>query len=401
MEIRQATLDDFEIVNELNGYCYGYNSEANKELHQKHFEHTHKEQYCIEQNNTVIGNARCIPFEQNIRGCWKNMAGIAMVVSAPEVRRRGNIRKLMLFLFEKMYALKMAVSTLYPFKDTFYSSFGYVSGSVSVQVEINPKQFKRWQKLPHGYSIERLPFNEGLEFLKTIHEKAIQEIHGGVRRSEKRWNEFSITRKDWLAVAFNPVGEPEGVIQYQSKGFGSDFPWAEEGKIVIRENYALTPEARHTIYHYLFLHADQINKVLMPLNPNHSNPNTWLQDFYTTSLHSGIIVMDRIIDVQRCLQDLPIEQEGQLTINVVDNHCSWNNRIFELNGKNNRLKIASIEDQDAPLEITIEGLTSLVYGLLSVNDLKTFQWLKSTSKDQIDLLAQWFPLKEPWMMEAF
>ncbi|MBD3189273.1 MAG: GNAT family N-acetyltransferase [Candidatus Heimdallarchaeota archaeon] len=401
MEIRQATLADFEIVNELNGYCYGYSPEANKELHQKHFEHTHKEQYCIEQNNTVIGNARCIPFEQNIRGCWKKMGGIAMVVSAPEVRRRGNIRQLMLFLFKKMHESKMGVSTLYPFKDTFYSSFGYVSGPATVQVEINPKQFKRWRKLPHGYSIERFPFNEGLNFFKNIHEKAIQEIHGGVRRSEQRWNEFLITRKDWLAVVFNASSEPEGVIQYQSKGFGSNFPWAEEGKIAIRENYTLTPEARHTIYHYLFLHADQINKVILPINPNYSSPNPWLQDFYTSSLQTGVIVMDRIIDVQSSLQDLPIEKEGQLVINVIDNFCPWNNREFELKGKNSQLKVSLVEAQNSSLEITIEGLTSLVYGLLSVNDLQTFQWIKGLSKSQRKLLAQWFPLKEPWMMEAF
>ena len=102
VKIRQATKEDFEQVHEITAYSYGFDTLASKEGGMKRWEITYDEQYLAEIDGKITANTRMIPFEQNIRGVWKKMGGIAMVVTDPVFRRKGHIRDIMNFLIKKM-----------------------------------------------------------------------------------------------------------------------------------------------------------------------------------------------------------------------------------------------------------------------------------------------------------
>ncbi|MHA1557232.1 MAG: GNAT family N-acetyltransferase [Candidatus Heimdallarchaeota archaeon] len=401
MKIRQATLKDFDRINELNGYCYGFDAKAVKDRFWLKYEFTFDENYCLEIDNKVVANTRCIPLEQNIRGKWLKMAGIAMVVSDPVSRRKGYVRETMNYLLKKMSDEKYAVTTLYPFKDTFYAAFGYVNAPPSVKMKVNPKFFSKWKRLPKGYSVERLTHTEAFEIYKSIHNKAVNNIHGAVRRSEKRWKEHDGPSPAWYAVAFNEKKEPEGFLRYRSKGFSTGFDWSEDGLITISDMFTLTPYARHALFNYLFLHSDQIIEVAIPMNPNESDLYTWLQNYYKTKLHPDVVFMARIVDVEETLQDMKVPFDGQITVKITDSHISKNNQTFEITAEKNALKISAMGDNPAETEMTIEGLTSLVFGILPATDLEPFNWLTKSKKADIDLLDKWFPMKKPWLTEGF
>ena len=48
VKVRKAKLEDFEVINELNGVCYGFNAAAMSERMLKRFELTYDENYCLE-----------------------------------------------------------------------------------------------------------------------------------------------------------------------------------------------------------------------------------------------------------------------------------------------------------------------------------------------------------------
>ena len=77
--------------------------------------------------NKLLSNARCIPFEQNIRGVFKFMGGVSIVTSTPEKRREGNMKQLLIYMFQKMKEKGQVCSALYPFKDEFYGKIGYIN----------------------------------------------------------------------------------------------------------------------------------------------------------------------------------------------------------------------------------------------------------------------------------
>jgi predicted acetyltransferase len=52
------------------------------------------------------------------------MGGISAVSTYPEARRLGLVKKMFLHHFEQMHKEDVPVSTLQPFKESFYSYFG-------------------------------------------------------------------------------------------------------------------------------------------------------------------------------------------------------------------------------------------------------------------------------------
>ncbi|MBN1328799.1 MAG: GNAT family N-acetyltransferase [Candidatus Heimdallarchaeota archaeon] len=402
MKIRQATLNDFEEINNLTAYCYGFDPLGSKERLLKRWELTYDENFCIEDDKgKIIANTRMITFDQFVRGKSLKMGGIAMVASEPLARRQGNIRESMNFLLNKMYAEKFAVSTLYPFKDTFYANYGYVNGPPEVRMKFNPKYLSRWKSIPEGYRIERLPHEKGFPYLKEIHKKVIPTINGGVLRNDKRWKEYDTPNPVWYLVIFNSKNIVEAVVKYSQKGFMIDFEWAEEGKLTIFESYILTPNARASLYHYLFLHSDQINKIQIPIDDKNSTLYPWLQGYYITELSPTNIWMSRVVNIENTIQGMIAKKSGQIKIKIIDEQISQNNQTFEFTAKDGLLSVKKLGESSFDIEMSIKGLSALVYGFLSVEDLEVFEWIKINSEEKSSILNNWFPLEYSRLTEGF
>ena len=289
-----------------------------------------------------------------------------------------------------------------PFKNSFYAKFNYVSGPPTSSIEINPKWLKKWAKLPDGYKVKRMKPNDGVNFYTEIYSKAILSIHGGVIRSEKRWNEIIQNRKDWLIIVFNSDDIAEGIMYTKSNGYGDQiFGENNIGTIHILDMLFLTPEARHSLFHYIFNFSDQIVKVHLLDNPNEFDYYNWLEDCCLVRKKMNLITMARIIDVSKFLVDLPVENNGIIKIQVKDPLCEWNNHVFELKEKNGKLLVKKLEIIKSDIVITIEGLTSLLYGITPLKDIQYFKWIKGSNKEDLELLEKWFPPMIPCMFEGF
>jgi predicted acetyltransferase len=400
LKIRKATLKDFDRINEITGISYGFDAEAMKERFFKRFEYIFDEYYCYEVDGNIVANIRFISFDQNVRGKIMKMGGIAMVVSDPLYRRKGYVRELMNYLIKKMADEKYAVSCLYPFKDTFYSTFNYVNANPMVLMKFKPELFIRWKNLPNGYSIKRLNHSDGFKYYKELHNKKIPQIHGGVKRSDKRWREFEEGRGNFV-VAFNSKGKAEGIMKFFSKGFSTGFDWSEEGKLSVSGILYLTPKARYALYNYLYMYSDQVVEITSPIYTNESEMYSWFQGYYMVKLDPVNIWQARIINVKETLEGMEVPVDGQVSFNVSDEFCSNNKQTYQITATNGKLTVKELGKQKADLEFSIEGITALVYGLLPTDEIEVFNWLKSDSVKEKQLLDKWFPVIAPILTEGF
>ena len=401
MKVRQAKKEDFDRILDITAYSYGFNAAAARERYQLRFELTQDEQFVVEENGIITANTRCIPFMQNIRGTMKSMEGIAMVASDAESRRKGHIRATMEYLLQKMYKEGVCLSTLYPFKDTFYASFGYVNANPFAQLEIKPQFLRKWKKLPEGYYVKRQPYEEGLEIYKKLHKKFVAKMHGAVERSEKRWKEYQGPSMKWSAIAYNPKGQPEGIMIYSSKGFSVGFSWAEEGTLNIEDFIAISPEAKKSLFNFIFLHSDQINKVYFPMYYYTSELYPWLDGFFMAQIKVNNIWMARVVNVLNALQDLPTNNEGTVKFKLIDEQIKENNSTFEITIKNNAIQIKDLGKEKVNCELTIQGLSAMVYGILTAKELTVFNWINNATSNEIEFLEKTFPLERPWLTEGF
>jgi len=401
MKIRQAKEEDFDKILDVTAISYGFDAERNRERVKKSFDVTFDEEFVVEVDGKITAKARNIHLIQNVRGKLIPMAGISNVATDPISRRKGHSRKLMEYLMQKMYEDDLNVSTLYPFKDTFYAKFGYVDVNPMKQVIINPAQLRKWKTLPEGYSLKQTNDVESFAIYKKIHEEFIGNIHGGVVRGEKRWKEFDQKSRVKVVVVYNPKGKPEGIIRYSIRGFSSGFDWASEGEINVHEFFYLSNKAKIALLNHLYLYADQIVKLLLPIYPETSEIYTWLENFFRAEIKSQNIWMARVVDVKKTLQDMPTETEEEISFKVTDPIIKENNAVFQINGDKKKIGIKELKDKTIPLDITIEGLTALVYGLLSAEKVESFGWMKGASETNKKILDNFFPRKIGFLSESF
>ncbi|MFW9799560.1 MAG: enhanced intracellular survival protein Eis [Candidatus Thorarchaeota archaeon] len=396
MSIRRATLDDFEAISELERYAYDLPPDY-MEMSKERFPLNYDEHFLIEDNGRLVATTRLVNLEQNIRNVWKKMGGVSMVATAPEDRRRGNIRRLMMHMNAYMRDEGYATSVLYPFKDTFYAAFGYVNCPPMLRVVANPKHLKRWT-LPPNYSVERMSFKDALEHYKAIQTKLGETTHGATRRSSRRWDELSVSMKTQVAVVFGPDGNLEGLMIHRHKGYGDFYGDYDIGKMTVREWYWTNQDARSALLNYVYLHADQILKVEIPVNPFSDDYYQWIEGRNVMELKTGLCFMARCIDVQRALESLPAQESGEATFQVEDPMCDWNNQTYHLEAKNGRLAVKSLGESKADTVLAIEGVSALVYGTMTLEELVPFGWVQGRRPT---VFLDWFPRKYTWMYEQY
>ena len=263
-------------------------------------------------------------------------------------------------------------------------------------LEVNPKHFEHIAK-PHGYTVKREEGEAAIDAWKKMHQHVVLETHGAVERSENRWQEKTSNIKSKIVIARNPQGEPEGFMLYSIKGYGEGHSWAEIGEINIVESLWSTLEGRDGLFSYLYGHADQVVKAKIMVSPRTSDYYHWISDMHTPKTTGNIVSMARIVNVEESLKGIPTLHDGEVVIEVRDPNCKWNNGTYKMGQSKGHLIVEKV-DESSSITIAIDGITSLLYGTLDLNQLKRLGWITGEAPSE---LMHWFPRATPWLSEDF
>ncbi|MHA1770515.1 MAG: GNAT family N-acetyltransferase [Candidatus Thorarchaeota archaeon] len=394
--IRRGTPEDADEFVDLALYAYGF-PETQRERIKSVFAGVFREFECVEVDGHPVAIARMIPFEQNVRGSWKKMGGLAMVASAPEHRGEGNVRRLVTKMLEDLRIDGYAVSCLYPFKDTFYMALGYVKMPQWGQLELDPKDLAM-TRCPSGYTLERISTSAAAaDIWKKIHAEVVQQYHGSVRRSDARWNELIARSQQKVVIVRGPRGDPEGIMLYSIKGYGHEFTWVEEGTISVSEMLWTTLAARDALLSFIFSHRDQICQVRIPLTPLTTDYYYWVHNTHSPTVKMRMVHMARIVNVEEALNGMAVNIDGEVTIRISDAQLPGNTGTYLLKARAGTLTVER-SNSSAEVDMTIEGITALMYGTLSLRQIVALGWL---SGDAPPILSDWFTPAIPWLTEDF
>ena len=210
------------------------------------------------------------------------------------------------------------------------------------------------------------------------------------------------SKKSLIAIAFDQEDEPKGALVYAIKGYGTFGKEDDWGTIRIREKHWLSPEARSALFHFLHMHDDQIIKIKTPVYPNEIDYHFWFTNVSPPNIAARLwAFMARIIDVEKSVEGLPAESDGELTIKIEDTHCSWNSQSYRLVGEGGCLKAEALGNATSSIKMSIGGLSALVFGVMLPADLKILGLCTGLDSKSIELLTSWFPRKPPSMIEDF
>lgn len=349
--------------------------------------------YDEDKPNTPIATATSIPMTQNLRGKIFPMDGIANVATDPAFRRKHLTATMMNMILENDKKTGLVTSTLYPFKESFYARFGYIT---LPQVRIATLSLATLSPLLDDKSLllfEKVDYKDNFSLLYDFLIENQKHIHGMCLKSLDTMKLLPELLNSHLVFVYDDNKNIEGCLVYRTKGFQSD--------ILIGTFLYLNSHAKYNLLRFLALHIDQFFTIKFPLHPV-EHPENWLNDLRIQIANRDWVpsAMARVIDVEG-LKGLPVGT-GSVVAKIEDVNCQWNNNIYEFTSSSGNLSISKYEkDVKIDCVLTIEGLTSLIYGWYVIEDFEYKKWIRDHSSDTLKNLKELFPIILPYMYDRF
>ncbi|WP_020579431.1 GNAT family N-acetyltransferase [Actinopolymorpha alba] len=330
-----------------------------------------------------------LPMRQNVRGRTVGMLGVSGVATHPMARRRGHIRALLTQLHGEMRDAGHAVSTLYPFRQSFYERFGYVGFPKARRIRLFPAGLDRVVRadVPGEVTFHRI--GEVYDDYSGFVERLLGERHGFSVSPPESAAQLRDDNDHWVVFA-RQEGEITGALLYRTTGFGQDL----EGAALLSRGHI----ARTLLLQWLGRHLDQFSAFTFELPPD-ERPDLWYVDVHyaeetkvASPTHSA--PMGRVLSVEG-LAGIGAGP-SRVTVEVVDD--PFVGGIWTLDGSSGSLEVRRGGTPTATL--TSHGLAALVYGVLDPEEL-VLQGYAVAEPESRTALATLFPPAAPYLFSSF
>ena len=391
-KIRKVTGKAFEDAFDLAFYGFSPTPGAFEE--QKKKIRYYKEDYglVLYENGHPASGLMCKPLHQNVRGTIKPMCGVANVATNPEARRKGYARELMKKAFFNMKGEGQVFSTLYPFKESFYEKYGYISFPQIRTAIVTPKSLTSLLSKDLKGEVERMSLKEGFEIYRDFLLEMQSATHGFSIVTSSELQRLKDEEPYWLAIA-KDRNKVVGVSMYKITGF-----WKE---IKIRDFYYSNSKGKYLLLKWFGMHVDQVKEVHIPIMPNEF-PETWLNDAFwgeyghIKSRDWVPSAMGRVVIIDK-LSGLHVGT-GKISAKITDDFCKWNNDTFTFESKEGSLYVSKGLKHDC--QLTIHGLSAIIYGCYKLDDFPIKGWGEVTEKTNRKI-QKLFPPKLPFLHADF
>jgi predicted N-acetyltransferase YhbS len=325
---------------------------------------------------------------QRVRGKTFGMGGVWGVATHPNARRKGYGRQLMAQLLESIQKDQRPFTSLYPFRESFYQRLGYVNLPLPRKAIFDPATLAPLLNADLDGEVDLMLIGDGYEIYRNYLQGYQQRTHGMAILEHPDYGAAKQNRS-WLAVA-RVNDEPVGVMLYSLKG-------DEVTKFTLRavRFYYHTPQGRYLLLNWIARHIDQADKAEIWLPPN-EQPETWFEDLNLKLEEVWIPPMGRVLDIAG-IAGMQVG-DSSFSAQISDPLCPWNEKTWKFEAVGGILEVSPASRPDC--QLSIQGLTALVYGTHSPADFSIRGWGDPSAEVQT-AMGTVFPSKTAYLHEMF
>ena len=347
--------------------------------------------YVVFVDGQPQATATLFPMVQNVRGKLIGMSGVGGVATMPAARRKGYVRDLFAVLYQSMRENGESVSTLYPFRESFYERLGYAAMPQARYVLFSPSTLAPVSKIEKRGTVEQTLIGDGFDewraylerYQISVHGFALTELSVALRQPNRN--------QEWLALARDFDGNVIGGMTFKITGYGKE--------LEVDSFYYDSPEARLLLLDWFARHIDQVNEIVIRLGPAEA-PELWFHDLYARIRNHDVYYtppMGRVLDVEG-LAGMPVGP-GSIAIDLVDDQCVWNKGVYTFTNRGDGT--LSVDRGGTPaVKLTIQGLSALVFAGQDPAEFRIRGWGSPDSAAQVTLRSL-FPPAMPYLHEEF
>ncbi len=355
----------------------------------------------IFEKDTLQASAQVIPYAIHLRQKVLECGYVVGVDTAPEARKKGYARRLLLECLKLQRRRNQPVSLLMPFEGQFYYRYGWPFCYFHQQIKIAPNELRCAAK-PWGM-IRQSELFEAIGDMQRIYQSFAGFYDGYVQRTAEQWQ---------LLLEDAALEKTRCYLIEQDGQVAGYCLWTPvKDAVFIREMAWCHEKARAGLLQFLM---EQV--------PN--NQTLWLElpddeelvyelAAAKTSVVRYPFLMARIVDVKQCLEYIsyPEEQTAAFQMKVTDSFAPWNNGLFSVTVAGGQACVEKLLEADieadieysssgADVIITIEGLSQLVLGARSVRQLCRQGLLCAEPAGQ-DMLQRLWPVQSLYINEYY
>lgn len=347
------------------------------------------------EDGTPMCAASSVAMTQNVRGRVLPMAAVAGVATHPQARRKGYQRHLLTQLLAERAEAGDAVSTLYPFRESFYERFGYVTLPQVREVRLAPDRMTAVlrQDLPGEVRLVRI--REGFDAYRDLSRRMQRDVHGFVVRDEAGAARVRDDNAFWIAFAHAPDGTVIGALPYTMAGYRDGL----NASAFLCQSVT----ARQLLLQWIARHVDQVQTACVVTSPA-ERPETWYADLTpAVSLREFLTApMGRVLSVS-ALAGIAAGP-GEFVARIEDPVCPWNEGVHRFRGQDGALSVDRLDpdaaEAAAAWPLPIQGLSALVYAGYDPDEFPMRGW-GDPPVDEYATLRAMFPPAAPYLFAEF
>ena len=367
---------------------------ANVEAWRERLAYAHdKDTLVLFEGGEARATATTLAMTQNVRGRVLPMGGVAGVATHPLGRRRGQATQVMTRLLALMRDRGQVVSSLVPFRESFYARLGWATFSSVRMVRFNPAPLApllRWDIPGHSTLHERA---EGEAPLRALLERIQPGVHGMSLFGPGAAEEQAANDAKWIVI-LRDGDAVTGALTYDITDFTGD--------LIISAFFPTDTASTYGLLRWAALHIDQVERVLLLLLPG-MRPETWLPDLRPELLDRASAgdhptPMGRVVDV-RGLTGIGAG-DGEVTLRLRDHIAPWNEGTFSFRGQGGTLNVQPADGSTTEGDISINALSALVFTGNDPDEFALRGW-GSVTPEARESLRSLFPPADAYLHEDF
>ena len=145
-------------------------------------------------------------------------------------------------------------------------------------------------------------------------------------------------------------------------------------------------------------HTDQASQAEIWLAP-FEQPEAWLSDMQVKTESQVRVPMGRVLDVSRLGAPSGVQVgSGCFSAQITDLLCPWNEGLWRFESADGVLQVTRADEADC--DLSIQALTSLVYGTHDPDDFAIRGWGNPSPAMQA-IMRTMFPPMTPYLHEYF
>ncbi len=333
---------------------------------------------CAFDGPKLVTSYAAIPFTMRANGKAMAMAGVTIVGTLPEYRRRGLLRRITEHSFEAMREAGQTVAALWASQAAIYQRYGYSLGSVQRRYELDTVDARLLQSPDPTYRVGREPAGEVFDTLKGLYRRFIADRSLYLHRSSVLWQANVLTAPEadgpvHIAVCRKDDGAAVGYVAYTLRTGRVGHP-ARDQELKVRDFVWLDIDACRALWEFLARH-DLVGRILWENAPADDPAWELFEEPRMLNARDGEGVYFRLVDAPGALAARGYEQSGSLRIGIgPDREAPWNAGTWQLDveaGTGGDGSAAEVRATDAApdVQFSLKALGSAFSGFRRVQQL--------------------------------